>query len=613
MLPESSFDIMNNVEEKNEQQGVGVVEPHITTLTLPPGGFKLEEGGSLCRVDVAWESCGLEKPENDNVVFICHALTGDAHVAGQYAHESEPSGWWEGIVGPGRAIDTNRYRVICANVLGGCKGTTGPSSINPETGKPYGSSFPKFTIGDTVNVYRALLRELGITHLAAIVGGSFGGIQVLEWVAGHPNEVDKAVMIASGAALNAQALAFDIVGRYAITLDPNWEGGDYYSSPNGGPKVGLAHARQVAHITYLSLALLNERFGRKQQQSWLDKGPEFLEKHASKFGTTFAIESYLGYQAKKFLARFDANSYLQITYAMDRYDAAEKYGSLYEACKRITSKMLLISLSGDWLFSEQQSRDIVQEMLKLRKDVSYSHLDVKVGHDGFLTNIEELSKVLGGYMRSGDIPPTIRDFHRLRYQAVMDMVKPSSHVLDIGCGSGRLMNMLRTEKNVTSVGVDIAFNKIVSSLKGGNTVVFDDIDEGLSVIPEGTYDLAVLSETLQAVKRPQELLRRILCIADEAVVSFPNFAELTVRIQLGLKGRMPKGKQLPFEWYNTPNIHLFTLKDFKALCKEEGIEIKEIRSEARGKIGRFLLALGFSNIGASRVTARIAKKNNVKK
>jgi homoserine O-acetyltransferase len=308
--------------------------------------------------------------------------------------------------------------------------------------------------------------EIGVNHLAAIVGGSFGGIQVMEWAAGHPDEVDKAVMIASGAALNSQALAFDIVGRYAITLDPDWQGGDYYSSPAGGPKTGLAHARQVAHITYLSLALLNERFGRKQQQSWLDKGPEFLEKHAAKFGTTFAIESYLGYQAKKFLARFDANSYLQITYAMDRYDAAEKYGSLFEACKRITSKMLLISLSGDWLFSEQQSRDIVQEMLKLRKDVSYSHLDVKVGHDGFLTNIEELSKVLGAYMRGGDVPPVIREFHRRRYQPVMDMIKPSSHILDIGCGSGRLMNMLREEKNVTSVGVDIAFNKIVSSLKG---------------------------------------------------------------------------------------------------------------------------------------------------
>jgi homoserine O-acetyltransferase len=165
---------------------------------------------------------------------------------------------------------------------------------------------------------------------------------------------------------------------------------------------------------------------------------------------------------------------------------------------------------------------------------------------------------------------------------------------------------------VTSVGVDIAFNKIVSSLKGGNEVVYDDIDEGLNVIPDGTYDLAVLSETLQAVKRPQELLRRILRIADEAVVSFPNFAELSVRIQLGLKGRMPKGKQLPFEWYNTPNIHLFTLKDFKALCKSEEIEIKEIRSEARIAFGRILLALGFANIGASRVTARIAKKNKEK-
>ena len=599
------------MEEKTKQAGVGIVEPRITTLTLPPEGFKLEEGGSISRVDVAWESCGFEKPENDNVVFICHALTGDAHVAGMHPGETEPSGWWEGIVGPGRAIDTNRYRVICANVLGGCKGTTGPSSVNPETGKPYGSAFPKFTIGDTVNVYRALLREIGVTHLAAVVGGSFGGIQVMEWISGHPDEVDKAVMIASGAALNAQALAFDIVGRYAITLDPNWLGGDYYSSPEGGPKTGLAHARQVAHITYLSLALLNERFGRKQQQSWLDKGPEFLEKHAKKFGTTFAIESYLGYQAKKFLARFDANSYLQITYAMDRYDAAEKYGSLLEACKRITSKLFVVSLSGDWLFSEQQSRDIVKEMLRLRKRVSYSHLDVKVGHDGFLTNIEELSKVLGAFMRGGDAPPQIRDFQRRRYRPVMDMVKPSSHVLDIGCGSGLLMNMLRTEKNVTSVGIDIAFGKIASAIKSGNDVVYEDIDEGLDEIPDSTYDLAVLSETLQAVKRPQELLRRILRIADEAV-TFPNFAELSVRIQLGLKGRMPKGKQLPFEWYNTPNIHLFTLKDFKALCKEENIEIKELRPEAKGLAGKILLALGFANIGASRVTARIAKKNNVK-
>lgn len=268
-----------NLQETNT---VGVVEPHVTTLTTPAGGFRLEEGGVLPQVDVAWESCGLEKPENDNVVFICHALTGDAHVAGRHPEDETSTGWWDGIVGPGKAIDTNRYRVICANVLGGCKGTTGPSSLNPTTGKPYGSSFPRFTIGDTVEVYRALLRQLGVTHLAGLVGGSFGGIQVLEWITAHPGEIDRAVMIASGAALNSQALAFDIVGRAAITYDPHWHGGDYYGEPDGGPKVGLASARQVAHITYLSIDLLNRRFGRKVQENWLTRGQEWLERHAAR-------------------------------------------------------------------------------------------------------------------------------------------------------------------------------------------------------------------------------------------------------------------------------------------------------------------------------------------
>ena len=477
-----------------KEENILIVEPHVTSLTLPPEGFVLEEGARLEKLDVAWESCGLEKPENDNVVFICHALTGDAHVAGRYAGEAEDTGWWSGIVGPGLAIDTNRYRVICANVLGGCKGTTGPSSINPATGKPYGSSFPQFTMGDTVNVYRALLRELGITHLAAVVGGSFGGIQVIEWVTSHPNEVDKAIMIAAGASLNAQALSFDIIGRYAITRDPNWLGGDYYDSPAGGPKVGLAQARQLAHITYLSLPLMNERFGRKYQQSWLDKGAEYLAEKAKKFCTTFAIESYLKYQAKKFLARFDANSYLQITYAMDRFDVAEKYGSLLEACSRITSKMLVVSLSGDWLFAEYQSREIVSALLNLKKSVSYSHLDVKEGHDGFLTNISELSRVMGAFMASETDEPVIREYQRKRHAPVMKMIKGDvRHILDIGCGSGSLMNMLRKERNISATGIDIAFNKIVTSIKSGNDVVYEDIDEGLRDVPSDTYDLAILS------------------------------------------------------------------------------------------------------------------------
>ena len=583
-----------------------MVETHTLTLSLPEGGFRLEEGGSLPRVDVAWESCGLVKPENDNVVFICHALTGDAHVAGRYANESESSGWWESIVGPGKAIDTNRYRVICANVLGGCKGTTGPSSVNPATGRPWGSAFPRFTIGDTVEVYRSLLRELGVTHLAGLVGGSFGGIQVCEWLAAHPNEVDKAVMIASGAALNSQALAFDIVGRYAITLDPHWHGGDYYDRPfEDRPNVGLAQARQVAHITYLSLDLLNRRFGRKQQEDWLAKGAEWLEAHAAKFGTTFAIESYLRYQAKKFIARFDANSYLQITHAMDRYDASVKYGSLDEVCRRITAKLLLVSISGDWLFSEEQSRNIAAAMLRQGKDVSYSHLDIKVGHDGFLTHTKELGKLMGAFFAS--VPTEVSAEKRQKLAPIVELIPEGGQVLDIGCGSGSLLTLLR-EKKVRGTGIEIDFGKIVDGVRGGLNVLYEDADEGLSLLPDAAYDVAVLSETLQTVKRPREILVKILDKAKEAVVTIPNFASIGIRLHLLLTGRMPVGSELPFEWYDTPNTHFFTFHDFRALCAKEGIEIKTVRAEANGWFGRLLLALGFVNLGADRVICRLARR-----
>ena len=583
-----------------------MVETHTLTLSLPEGGFRLEEGGSLPRVDVAWESCGLVKPENDNVVFICHALTGDAHVAGRYANESESSGWWESIVGPGKAIDTNRYRVICANVLGGCKGTTGPSSVNPATGRPWGSAFPRFTIGDTVEVYRSLLRELGVTHLAGLVGGSFGGIQVCEWLAAHPNEVDKAVMIASGAALNSQALAFDIVGRYAITLDPHWHGGDYYDRPfEDRPNVGLAQARQVAHITYLSLDLLNRRFGRKQQEDWLAKGAEWLEAHAAKFGTTFAIESYLRYQAKKFIARFDANSYLQITHAMDRYDASVKYGSLDEVCRRITAKLLLVSISGDWLFSEEQSRNIAAAMLRQGKDVSYSHLDIKVGHDGFLTHTKELGKLMGAFFAS--IPTEVAAEKRQKLAPIVELIPEGGRVLDIGCGSGSLLTLLR-EKKVRGTGIEIDFGKIVDGVRGGLNVLYEDADEGLGLLPDAAYDVAVLSETLQTVKKPREILVKILDKAKEAVVTIPNFASIGIRLHLLLTGRMPVGSELPFEWYDTPNTHFFTFHDFRALCAKEGIKIKTVRAEANGWFGRLLLALGFVNLGADRVICRLARR-----
>ena len=592
---------------EKEKNCVGVVETHVTPLPLPAGGFRLEEGGSLPRVDVAWESCGLEKPENDNVVFICHALTGDAHVAGRHPGEEDPTGWWENIVGPGKAIDTNRFRVVCANVLGGCKGTTGPSSINPATGKPWGGAFPRFSIGDTVEVYRALLRELGITHLAGLVGGSFGGIRVIEWITAHPGEVDAAVMIASGSALNAQALAFDIVGRSAITLDPHWQGGDYYDkAPEDRPNVGLAEARQVAHITYLSLDLLNRRFGRKLQEDWLTKDPAWQEAHASKFGTHFAIESYLGYQARKFIARFDANSYLQITHAMDRYDAAVKYGSLDEVCKRITSRLLLISISGDWLFSEDQSRTIAAAMLRQKKHVIYSHLDIKVGHDGFLTHTKELGRMIGAFFAPKTL--AVPEAKARKLAPIVDMIPAGARVLDIGCGSGALLTLLREKKNVAGTGIEIAFDKLVDGTQGNLDVLFEDADEGLGLLPDAGYDVAVLSETLQTVKKPREILVKILDKAREAIVTIPNFASVGIRLHLLFTGRMPVGSELPFEWYNTPNTHFFTFDDFKALCAKEGIEIKEVRAEAAGWFGRLLLALGLKNLGADRVVCRLARK-----
>ena len=601
------------LKDTHSEPTVGVVESKSIRLDLPADGFKLEKGGFLPEIVVAYERCGTVTPDNRNVVFVCHALTGDAHVAGIRPGETEPSGWWEGMLGPGKGIDTDQYQVICANILGGCKGTTGPSSVNPATGKPYGSAFPKITVGDIVEVHRLFLRQLGVTRLAGVVGGSFGGMQVLEWLIRYSGEIDKAIVIAAAASLNSQALAFDIVGRHAIVADPHWNTGDYYDSENL-PHKGLSSARKLAHITYLSQQLMDSKFGREKRPEWLTADPGFRAALERNFGTFFQVESYLQYQGEKFIQRFDANSYLHITLAMDEYDIEERYRTLDAAFANIASRVLVVSLSGDWLFMPEQSEELVTALLRQKKQVSYCHLDAAAGHDAFLTHISDLKRVVKAFMPAlasacadAREDKGLKQWQVRHYQKVIDLIPEGGRVLDLGCGNGSLLNLLTQMRGISGNGVEIDVEQVISAIGSGCNILLEDIDDGLAMIPDNSFDVAVLSETLQTIKRPRELLHQILRVAREAVITFPNFACLEVRTRLLFSGRMPKGKQIPFEWYNTPNIHLFTLEDFLTLCREDNIRILDLIGQGRGLSEKFLLALGLKNLGASSVIVRIAK------
>ncbi len=592
--------------------GVGVVEPKKMKLQLPEGGLKLAYGGTLLEVEVAYEECGAPLTD-DNAVYICHALTGDAHVAGIRPGETEPSGWWEGMVGPGRAIDTNRFHVICANVLGGCSGTTGPMSVDPATGRPYGSAFPRYSFDDAVDVFRMLLRQLGVKRLAALIGGSYGGMQCINWLTRYPDEMERAVLVATSASLNTQALAFDVMGKNSITEDPLWRGGDYYLEGDGkGPRNGLASARQLAHISYLSREHLQGKFERRLQPEFVE-APEAERRERDRlFKTYFQIESYLDYQAMKFVRRFDANSYLHIVGSMDEADPAVRFGSLEAALARVKARTLVVSYGGDVLFTEWQSREIAAALLKAGKDVSYCHLDYGIGHDAFLTHIDELSKLVGGFL--GDRPVKVLDWQRRLYANVSDMVAKGARVIDIGCGDGSLLNVLREVKGTKGDGVEIDVEKFEEALADGHRMLYDDVDDqGLECIPDRHYDVAVVSDTLQEVKNPRGLLREALRIADEAIVTFPNFAAYRIRLTLALTGRLPVSKQLPFEWYDTPNIHCITLKDFRALCDKEGIEILEVKAESRHLLGKIMMLLGLRNLGASKIVARITRRRGAGK
>lgn len=365
----------------------GIVTPRSVTFT----GRVLEFGTGeiLSPVSVVYETYGQLSKAKDNAVLVCHALSGDAHAAGYHGSgRDEKPGWWDILIGPGKPIDTERYFVICSNFLGSCYGTTGPGSINPETSEPYGLDFPMFTIGDMVEVQRWLIDHLGIESLLAVIGGSMGGMQALQWAISCPERVRGVIPIATTSRLSAQGIAFNEVGREAILADPKWEGGRY--DPENQPDAGLSLARMIAHITYLSEQSMHRKFGRQRVEK---DGRHF------RFSTQFQVESYLHHQGNKFVRRFDANTYLYISRAMDLFDLEKAHGSLESAFGNCRSSFLILSFSSDWLFPTEQSVDIVRALKRTGKDVSFCEIESDQGHDAFLLPGHRMGDIVSGFLK----------------------------------------------------------------------------------------------------------------------------------------------------------------------------------------------------------------------
>lgn len=362
---------------------VGFVE-HQDFVSDEP--FHFESGGLIPRLTLRYETYGRLNAAKDNAILICHALTGNHHCAGVYSMEERKRGWWNYVVGPGKPIDTSRYFVICSNVLGGCSGSSGPTSINPETGNYYRLDFPKLTIDDMVKAQSLLLDSLGLDRLHAVIGGSMGGMQALQWAINFPDRLKRYIALACCARHSAQAIAFNDTGRQAILHDPLWNRGNYGLEQQ--PAQGLSVARMMAHITYLSDVGMEARFGRKRR--FLDQGREH-------FDVEFEVESYLRYQGESFASRFDANTYLYLTKALDRFDLHNPV-SLEDTLSKVEASGLIVGFTSDWLYPPQGNQEIVQALLRLGKDATYAELSMDFGHDSFLVRSPELYALIQSFL-----------------------------------------------------------------------------------------------------------------------------------------------------------------------------------------------------------------------
>ena len=573
------------------ETSVGVVEPRIAHFAEP---LPLACGRALPAYDVAYESYGTLNADASNAVLICHALNASHHVAGVYAGEPDNVGWWDNMVGPGKPLDTNRFHVVGVNNIGSCFGSTGPQSINPDTGEPWGSDFPIVTVEDWVDAQARLADRLGIRQWAAVMGGSLGGMQALAWAVRFPERIRHALVIAAAPNLSAENIAFNEVARQAIMTDPEFFDGHFYAHGTK-PRRGLRVARMIGHITYLSDEQMETRFGRQ-----LREGLRFS------FAPEFQIESYLRYQGEKFADYYDANTYLRITKALDYFDPASKTGGdLAQALAPARSQFLVVGFTTDWRFPVARSREIVRALVRRRHEVSYAEIVAPHGHDAFLLDNPQYHAVVRSYFEriaqqraSPPEPRTPVTLHavprvpegpqpadeglRADYAVIAGWIGHGARVLDLGCGDGTLLAHLRRTRGATGYGIEIAEAGLLASLRNGVDVIQSDLERGLAGFDDGAFDCVILSQTLQAMRHIEEIVAEMLRVGREAIITFPNFGHWSHRLQI-LRGRMPVSKSLPYQWYDTPNIHLCTVADFDAFLAARGLDIVDrvVLSRAR--------------------------------
>tara|TARA_B100000073_G_scaffold347303_1_gene361220 strand:- start:4983 stop:6752 length:1770 start_codon:yes stop_codon:yes gene_type:complete len=543
---------------------------HIKHYKIPEL-LTLSSGYELSDCEISYETYGILNKEKNNALLVCHAISGDSHVAKH--DDSDIEGWWDIFVGPGKYIDTNKFFVISSNVLGSCMGTTGPNQINSATNKYWGADFPEISISDMVLVQSKLIEHLGIKKLVSVVGGSLGAYQAIQWGIQFPEKTQSVVSLAGGSRLTSQSIAFDIIGRNAIRRDPYFYGGQYYDKEES-PDTGLALARMLGHITYLSQQSMSDKFDDDRYE------PKDVD---TNFEKQFSVGSYLAYQGDKFVERFDPNSYIVLSQAMDKFDLGENSISISNKLKNKNLKWFLISFSSDWLFPTSLSQELTKALFMAKEQVSFVEVPSNCGHDAFLLedDIDYYGKYVSNFIEHIFIEDENTNSKQNKkslsfdHELILDFVIGSKNIIDMGCGDGSLLDYIKNYNQGGSLlGIDNNLDELLHASQKGIPVLSLDLNSDLSIIGDKQFDTAILSLTLQAIDNVEKILNEMCRIADKAILSFPNFAYYPLRNMLYEEGRAPKSKGvLGYEWYNTPNKRYMSIVDFEEFCSEKKIKI----------------------------------------